>query len=335
VGTGNLAVYKTFEHLGFVYAQDRGRVFVYAPDGRAVCGARRWGTNGEVPCMARPKRNGRCRTHGGNARVGEDASNYKHGRYFRDLPPDLQRRFEAALADEDLLSTRQDVALLDTRVGEAIKGLQTGEAGELWGRLREAWAELYAVRMSGELELIVTYTIGRRSLVNVTTLNPSPATPLRWYSTALIFSFALMVLTPVCGSVVHSCGGLLRRQRRGRRPAVAPADVALAESAGEAARHAGGACLAVAGGQACGVGRGHGSGLRGGRHSQNTTFSDTNLLHPGVRVPSHMTSALPRLASTPHTLPSRPARFTRVPTARVTLAFIVRPLRYRLTSLHR
>jgi hypothetical protein len=157
VGTGNLAVYKTFEHLGFVYAQDRGRVFVYAPDGRAVCGARRWGTNGEVPCMARPKRNGRCRTHGGNARVGEDASNYKHGRYFRDLPPDLQRRFEAALADEDLLSTRQDVALLDTRVGEAIKGLQTGEAGELWGRLREAWAELYAVRMSGELELIVTY----------------------------------------------------------------------------------------------------------------------------------------------------------------------------------
>ncbi|MFM7527339.1 MAG: hypothetical protein ACKO63_02395 [Nodosilinea sp.] len=48
------------------------------------------------------------------------------------MPTRLQERYEQAANDPELLSCRQELALLDARIADVIQRVDTGEAGELW-----------------------------------------------------------------------------------------------------------------------------------------------------------------------------------------------------------
>jgi len=52
--------------------------------------------------------------------VGPANPAFKHGRYSQVLPVGLQARYHEALADADLLSLRDEVAVLEARIGELL-----------------------------------------------------------------------------------------------------------------------------------------------------------------------------------------------------------------------
>lgn len=73
--------------------------------------------------------NSRCRLHGGKTPVGLANANTKTGRYSKVLPVGLAGRYELALRDPELLSVREDVALLQARIDEHLASIAGDEAG--------------------------------------------------------------------------------------------------------------------------------------------------------------------------------------------------------------
>lgn len=122
-----------------------------------LCGAKtRSGGRCKRPCT--PGRN-RCNLHGGKTHAGGPGHpRYKHGRtskhfYSKVLPGGLARIYEEQLKDPELLSAREEVALLKMRVGQLLERLRTGETGSLWGDLQASYTELAAAIRSGDQEL--------------------------------------------------------------------------------------------------------------------------------------------------------------------------------------
>lgn len=105
------------------------------------CGAKTRGT-GE-PCRRWARPNGRCHLHGGKSKHGADSPNFKHGRYSAYVPDNLSSAYTAARADPELLSMRDNVALLDARAAELLGELSTGAAAsKLWDDLSREWGRL-------------------------------------------------------------------------------------------------------------------------------------------------------------------------------------------------
>jgi hypothetical protein len=52
------------------------------------------------------------------------------------LPQSVADRYREALNDDELLSMRDEVALLDTRLGELAQELEVGDSQELWSALQ-------------------------------------------------------------------------------------------------------------------------------------------------------------------------------------------------------
>lgn len=103
--------------------------------GKIICGAK---TSKGAVCQRPPvKGRTRCHLHGGATPRGPESVHYKHGRYTKYLPPELLPAYQAALEDPDILSAREEVALLHVRVAELSKNLFTGESGTLWAQLLE------------------------------------------------------------------------------------------------------------------------------------------------------------------------------------------------------
>jgi hypothetical protein len=73
-----------------------------------------------------------CRFHGGRTPIGPASANYKDGRYSRFLPSRMFAAYRAAGLDPELMSLRQDLALLDARIIDVVKRVDTGEAGVIW-----------------------------------------------------------------------------------------------------------------------------------------------------------------------------------------------------------
>lgn len=114
----------------------------------AACGAT---TRSGGPCKgaAVTGGNGRCRMHNGHGRnSGLTNGRYRSGRYSRNLPPRLAERYDAALADEELLTIRDEVALIEARLSDVLSRVDTGEAGALW---KEA-GDLYALLSDSDVE---------------------------------------------------------------------------------------------------------------------------------------------------------------------------------------
>lgn len=102
-------------------------------------------------CTAKSKRTGeRCRrqavpgmtvcaSHGGKSLAGPASPRFKTGRYSKYLPERLRERYEAAAEDPELLALREDIALIDSRLADLLKRVDSGEAGSIWKLLQSAW----------------------------------------------------------------------------------------------------------------------------------------------------------------------------------------------------
>jgi hypothetical protein len=116
---------------------------------RAICGAK---TRTGEPCKGKPivGGNGRCRMHNGRAAAGIAVPTYRHGRYSKYLPARLIERYNESAADNDLLALRDDIALLDARLADIIKRVDSGESGTLWRRLSATCDDLDRARRAND-----------------------------------------------------------------------------------------------------------------------------------------------------------------------------------------
>jgi hypothetical protein len=87
-----------------------------------------------------------CHIHGGKTPVSIGLPQTTHGRYSKHLPQRLQERYEASLDDSELLNRRAEIAVLDARIGDLLKRVDSGESGRLWYELMDSWQSLQAKR---------------------------------------------------------------------------------------------------------------------------------------------------------------------------------------------
>src|SRR5262245_50957479 len=107
-----------------------------------------------MKCTAKSKRTGkRCRAnavtgrevcyhHGGRSPQGIALPQTKSGRYSKHLPSRLLATYEEAKRDPEILALRDEVALIDARLAELLKRIDTGESGASWKQLQENFREL-------------------------------------------------------------------------------------------------------------------------------------------------------------------------------------------------
>lgn len=83
-----------------------------------------------------------CHIHGGLTPGGIASANYKDGRYSKFLPDRLAGRYKEAVNDPTLLELSHEVALLDSRLSDLLKRVDSGEAGHLWKSVKKTWGDL-------------------------------------------------------------------------------------------------------------------------------------------------------------------------------------------------
>lgn len=88
--------------------------------------------------------NGRCRIHGGKSLIGQASGTFQTGRYSKLLPARLAARYQEAKTDVDLLALRDEIALLDARMGDVLGTVDTGESSKIWKELQAVNGELQA-----------------------------------------------------------------------------------------------------------------------------------------------------------------------------------------------
>ena len=101
-------------------------------------------------CTARSKRTGQacgaqamsgrsvCYHHGGKSLSGFGHPSFKTGRYSRHLPNRARQRYEAGLADPNLIALADEVALLDQRTAELLERHKHGETAARWEMAQES-----------------------------------------------------------------------------------------------------------------------------------------------------------------------------------------------------
>jgi hypothetical protein len=102
----------------------------------ATCGAR---TRAGTPCTeTRVMANGRCYRHGGATPTGPALPQYKTGRYSKHLPDRLLARYQESEDDPNRLALEAELALVDARLVDVLRRVDTGESGRIWQRLQDA-----------------------------------------------------------------------------------------------------------------------------------------------------------------------------------------------------
>lgn len=125
---------------------------------RQRCGAK---TRSGEPCKTWAMPNGRCRMHGGKSLSGVAHPNYRHGGYSKDLPARLLPRYEAVLANPEILSLDTEIALSEARISELLQQLDLGGLGQRWQELvglREQVRIAYQAGDQEEVDRIVNRT---------------------------------------------------------------------------------------------------------------------------------------------------------------------------------
>src|SRR5918992_3542816 len=73
-----------------------------------------------------------CSMHGGKSLVGPAVNTYRSGRHSRYLPVRMAAKYQEAEHDPELLSLRDQIALVDARLADLLARVDTGESGSLW-----------------------------------------------------------------------------------------------------------------------------------------------------------------------------------------------------------
>lgn len=93
--------------------------------------------------------------HGGKSLGGIASPTTKTGRYSKFLPAHLKDRYEDAIHDRNLLVMRDDIGLVDARVGDLVSKLDQADNAARWGEVRtafEAYTEALDAAESTESE---------------------------------------------------------------------------------------------------------------------------------------------------------------------------------------
>ena len=74
----------------------------------------------------------------GQFKPGPLAPSYKHGIYAKVVPTKLLQAYQDGLSDPDLLSGKDEVAVLRARLAQLIERTESGESDTVWDRLAAA-----------------------------------------------------------------------------------------------------------------------------------------------------------------------------------------------------
>ena len=77
-------------------------------------------------------------------------------RYRKYIPERLQERYRESLLDPDILAHWQEIALIDARISDLLKLVDSGESRHLWDILRDLVSETESVLRSGDASGLVT-----------------------------------------------------------------------------------------------------------------------------------------------------------------------------------
>jgi len=120
------------------YSYEKGKTNA---KGQTICGAK---TRSGKPCQKYAMANGRCKLHGGKSLKGAAAPSFKHGRYSKYIPKNLEARYANALSDPQLLELNDEIALLDARLTQLLERIEVGESHSLWLEAQRAIMQLQA-----------------------------------------------------------------------------------------------------------------------------------------------------------------------------------------------
>lgn len=125
----------------------------YDDTGRQICGSQLGGREDGVRCRQPPVRGAiRCRRHGGNAAIGPARSNYKDGRTSRYAGTHrLQSRYDRALADDDYMNMRPELAMIDAMLSERWELLEKGGNDDLWEVVQKQFIQLKGALAGGDV----------------------------------------------------------------------------------------------------------------------------------------------------------------------------------------
>lgn len=120
------------------------------------CGAK---TRSGNPCTNSPVTNRtRCRMHGGASLAGPAHPSYKHGKHSKVLPQRMRADYDRAIADEELMSLRSEIAVIDARINDLLTRADSGESGRLWRQLSAQMQAVDAARNPETVEREMTKT---------------------------------------------------------------------------------------------------------------------------------------------------------------------------------
>lgn len=139
-------------------------------DGKKVCGAKLKSGPGRCQCPILSAVNGRCRIHGGGAARGITNPKTTSGRYSLDLPTKVAARYESALSDPNLLSVRDDIALLQAAIADVMGEIKVAESRPDFDAILESVEEMAGnwqtwdwTRMNAELDKLRGLIVNKQS----------------------------------------------------------------------------------------------------------------------------------------------------------------------------
>lgn len=73
------------------------------------------------------------------------------------MPMRLLERYNEALADPELISLHDDIALTEARIEDLLKRVDSGESGKLWHDLNATWEAFQQARTLGDTETMAVH----------------------------------------------------------------------------------------------------------------------------------------------------------------------------------
>ncbi len=111
------------------------------------CNAKLRKSNPPRYCERYPMPNGRCHLHGGKSLKGPASGTYQGKGFSKYFPgKKLGKIFARSFEDPELMQSRKDLAIVDTRLVELIQSLNSAQSGTLWKRLHKKYRELRRLR---------------------------------------------------------------------------------------------------------------------------------------------------------------------------------------------
>lgn len=93
-----------------------------------------------------------CQVHGaGSPHKGRPGGRpVTNGRWSKQLPTRLLERYETSARDAELLALREEIALVDSRIGDVLSRVDSGESGAIWQAVGLAYAALMQAKSAGK-----------------------------------------------------------------------------------------------------------------------------------------------------------------------------------------